>query len=608
MSKHYYLPLVLLLLLACDNGIKTVKIKHDEQEPKELMARWELNKDATIPDGWTRANEKEPQWAINLIKPFQDQSILVCDLAQKPEELVSDWDYQDLELKMQFALHEGSSFAFNFYDDYQIILANQIPGTVSGTLTNGKDYTRVPYNGSNRKAVVWQTLKINAKADLQNQLLNVKQIFLNNNLIHQSLKLPLNNQDSWQVKWLPKRGSFALGTIDYITPELVQKRMDKIPLYITDMSYKYYENDGNAWTKLPDFSTLEPQSQGPADVFNIREVRKRSEQYAIEYDGSLKISNDSEVKFWLASDDGSKLWIDNKLIIEHDGTHGPEEKMATLDLKKGAYPLKLHYFQGTGGSALFLYYQIGNGERKLLNSVLETNTNFVPNPDYLLVPGSESYLQRGFVGYPQFLGKASEKKYTHSMAVGNPEGVHYTYDLASGSLLQVWRGSFANTQSMWQNRGIEQMIAPMSETINPAAAYNWQMLSGQRKQWPDSLIYRDNYQFIRYELDNTGKPSFYYTWNDNMVKDQLIPTEEGLKRHIAIDNPPAGLWLALAKGRDIFELEPGLYIISEPGYLLKIEHLEGMNLLLRETDNEKELVASAGLFDLSATVEYEIIF
>ncbi len=608
MDKNYCLLLAILLLFACDNGVKTVSVKQDEQKPSVLMARWELNKDAEIPKGWKMAQEREPKWAINLVKSYHDQPILVCDLEQTPEALVSNWDYQDLELNMHFSLNERSSFAFNFYDDYQIILANQIPGIVSGTLTNGRNFTQKPYNGSNRKAVVWQTLKINAKADLQNQLLNINQIFLNNNLIHQSINLPLNSKESWKVRWLPKRGEFALGDIEYFTPELIQKRMDTIPVYISDMNYKYYENSGKAWTKLPDFSTIAPKSQGSTDVFNIREVRQRSQQYAIEYEGNLKVANDSEVKFWLASDDGSKLWIDNKLVIEHDGSHGPEEKTAAVDLKKGTYPLKLHYFQGTGGSALILHYQIGDNERKLLNSVLEANTRFVPNPEYSLVPASESYLQRGFVGYPQFLGNASEKKYTHTMAVGNPEGVHYTYDLASGSLLHVWRGNFANTQSMWQNRGIEQMIVPLSETITPAAAYNWQMLSGQRKQWPDSLVNKENYRFIRYELDKAGKPSFYYSWNDNTIKDHFVPTEGGLKRYIDINNPPAGLWLALAKGGDIFELEPGVYMISDPGYLLKIEKIEGMNLLLRETENEKELVASTGLFDLNASVEYEIIF
>jgi hypothetical protein len=46
------------------------------------------------------------------------------------------------------------------------------------------------------------------------------------------------------------------------------------------------------------------------------------------------------------SDDGSRLSIEDKLVVDNDGTHSPQSKSASTELKKGKRKIKVEWFQG----------------------------------------------------------------------------------------------------------------------------------------------------------------------------------------------------------------------------------------------------------------------
>lgn len=72
--------------------------------------------------------------------------------------------------------------------------------------------------------------------------------------------------------------------------------------------------------------------------------------------GFVNIESDNNYVFRLVSDDGSRMWLDNKLIIDNDGMHGPEAKDAEMMLKKGRHPVEIIFYQGGGGLALSLQW------------------------------------------------------------------------------------------------------------------------------------------------------------------------------------------------------------------------------------------------------------
>jgi cytochrome c2 len=74
------------------------------------------------------------------------------------------------------------------------------------------------------------------------------------------------------------------------------------------LQYAYYEG---SWDKLPDFSKLEPKEVGDATNFDVS-VARRKEQFALRFDGTIRLDKDGEYRFLIGSDDGSRLLIDEK--------------------------------------------------------------------------------------------------------------------------------------------------------------------------------------------------------------------------------------------------------------------------------------------------------
>ncbi len=75
-------------------------------------------------------------------------------------------------------------------------------------------------------------------------------------------------------------------------------------------------------------------------------ITNRYEWFAIDYKGKIYIPESKTYTFSLLSDDGAKLIIDGKLVIDNDGVHPPEEKRGKVYLKRGLHTVEVQYFQG----------------------------------------------------------------------------------------------------------------------------------------------------------------------------------------------------------------------------------------------------------------------
>jgi hypothetical protein len=123
--------------------------------------------------------------------------------------------------------------------------------------------------------------------------------------------------------------------------------------------FAYYEG---LWEQLPEFSELVPKTTGLAHA--VDESRKsRLMDYAIAFSGLVKIPAEGVYIFYLESDDGSRLILDEKFMIDNDGLHAMEEKFIEVALEKGYHQLEVEFFQRGGGDGLILSWQ-GPGMEK----------------------------------------------------------------------------------------------------------------------------------------------------------------------------------------------------------------------------------------------------
>jgi mono/diheme cytochrome c family protein len=126
-----------------------------------------------------------------------------------------------------------------------------------------------------------------------------------------------------------------------------------------NMKYAYYE--GN-WDNLPDFDKLKPVATGQASDFDLT-VARRVNDMALRFTGYLRIDKDGEYRFYLTSDDGSKLWIDDQLAIANDGIHAPTTVGGNVRLTKGMHKLVAAVFNAGGGVELGIDIQ-GRGMQR----------------------------------------------------------------------------------------------------------------------------------------------------------------------------------------------------------------------------------------------------
>lgn len=80
----------------------------------------------------------------------------------------------------------------------------------------------------------------------------------------------------------------------------------------------------------------------------------REDYYALVYSGFIKIEEVGVYTFVTNSDDGTRLFIHDDLLIDNDGVHGPVRVSGQVALSEGYHPFKLQYFEGNYGEVLEL--------------------------------------------------------------------------------------------------------------------------------------------------------------------------------------------------------------------------------------------------------------
>ena len=139
---------------------------------------------------------------------------------------------------------------------------------------------------------------------------------------------------------------------------------------------------------LPDFSRRKPigtiyttSLNIPLTAFNegFPGVTNRFEWFALDYRGRFWIEKPAEYTFSLTSDDGSKLYINDDLLIDNDGQHVPVTKTGAVNLSRGIHRIRVSYFQGPRFHVALILEIAGPGEKPRVFSTDEFKPP--PNPE-----------------------------------------------------------------------------------------------------------------------------------------------------------------------------------------------------------------------------------
>ena len=97
------------------------------------------------------------------------------------------------------------------------------------------------------------------------------------------------------------------------------------------------------WDVLPDFAAL---GDGKTTVVKAISLlpRPSDDQFALLLPGYLNVPETGLYQFFLTSNDGSRLLLDNALVIDNDGNHSAVMKSAPAALEAGLHPIRVEYF------------------------------------------------------------------------------------------------------------------------------------------------------------------------------------------------------------------------------------------------------------------------
>ena len=84
---------------------------------------------------------------------------------------------------------------------------------------------------------------------------------------------------------------------------------------------------------------------------------KLTDNFYARWTGVLRIEKAGKTVFWTQSDDGSRLLVDGKVVVDNGGQHPMTEKMGSADLGEGDHELKIEYTQGGGEAGIKVLWQ-----------------------------------------------------------------------------------------------------------------------------------------------------------------------------------------------------------------------------------------------------------
>jgi len=217
--------------------------------------------------------------------------------------------------------------------------------------------------------------------------------------------------------------------------------------------------------------------------------------------------------------------------------------------------------------------------------------------DPILVEAPRNTLLRSFMDIPG-------RRIVHAVSVGSPQGVHFTYDMDNGALVQAWRGGFLDATPMWHERG-DGSSRPLGSVLlfgDPVPTLN--ILQSADAAWQTDTMGM-GFRTRGYRLDKTGRPVFLYQVHGLSLSDsvQVLAGNRGLQRTISSNKVRENCYVRLASGRNIEEIGEGMYLIDEQSYYIRVDDAAGSKAVIRNRDNRQEL-----LVPLKSKIVYSILF
>ncbi len=508
------------------------------------------------------------------------------------EDLFTKFDHGDIAFKTDFMLPAGSNSGIYFMGRYEIQLYDSWGITKPKFIDCGAVYERwndtrgkgnegfegqAPRQNACLAPGLWQTLEVNFSAPkfdnngkkIRNAVFN--KVVLNGIIIHENVEITGPTRAAYFIDEKPRGPIQIQGTHGEVAFKNMQyELLDKNGVKMGPVTYQYFDKKFDfipAKIEVP-----KPASTGILEKINYR-VAEKSIGFIVKFNTQIEVTETDEYYFSLPLSGNGRLLINNQVLIDYPNHVQREDTQVekSMKLPAGKHNLEVWYSKpwAWNSRALGLYIRRNGMKKQALHE-------FVSLPDADPVGdinlGQANYktkIQRSFLMH-------NGRKRTHITNVSLANGPNYSYDLASGSLLKVWKGPFLNVNEMWHERGEPQLALPLGVTVDMEGIKD--IFTGNVEIATiskDSTLRAKNLKYLGYILSENGTPTYKYsTQNGKFLKDNIIANEakNGLLRTIMVEGSENDT-VVLAAGNDLLDLGNGLFKTSHY-YIKSSESIE----------------------------------
>lgn len=134
------------------------------------------------------------------------------------------------------------------------------------------------------------------------------------------------------------------------------------------LKFEYYT--GKLFQQVQDLELAKPINSGILEgKISSEKWKTKLERYiGLKFNGYINIPETTNYTFSTLSDDGSKLFIDDELIVDNDGIHWLNEAYGVVKLEKGFHKINISYFDQIGGTTLNCFIQQEGKEKQEISA------------------------------------------------------------------------------------------------------------------------------------------------------------------------------------------------------------------------------------------------
>lgn len=140
-------------------------------------------------------------------------------------------------------------------------------------------------------------------------------------------------------------------------PATARSTTDTTPSSQNGIRVEYFTPNPNN-VSLETLNGMVPQASGvvPEITLDVPQ-RQDKDHFVLRFTGKLKVPKSGKYTFSTKSDDGSRLYINDQLVVQNDGLHGMTKKSGSVNLSAGHNLLIVTYFDHSGGDGLQVLWE-----------------------------------------------------------------------------------------------------------------------------------------------------------------------------------------------------------------------------------------------------------